>query len=308
MASQTQLSKVYQVVTDRLLQALEQGVVPWRQPWKAADLPKNLVTGNAYRGSNVFALLWQGYTSPYWCTFKQALAAGGHVKQGAKGTPVVFWRWISERKDAAGKVAQLDRPFPTVRYYTVFNLEQCEGLTAPASTDAPTGFDPIAAAEALVAGMPQRPAIVTGPRASYAPAADVVTMPARESFYSAAGYYATLFHELTHSTAHASRIGRKAAIGEWTGFGSPEYSREELVAEMGASFLLARCDLADATIESSAAYLASWLKVLRADPSILLYAGQQAQKAADYIVDRAAIVPAEEGTVEPGREVAALAA
>jgi len=296
MSSQTQLSKVYQVVTDRLLAALEQGVVPWRRPWKAADMPRNLVTQQPYRGSNVFALLWQGYKSPYWCTFKQALAAGGHVKKGERGTPVVFWRWISERKNAAGKVEKLDRPFPTVRYYTVFNVEQCEGLTVPASVDVPTGFDPIAAAEAIVAAMPKRPAIVEGNEASYAPAADFVTMPARDSFYTAAGYYATLFHELTHSTAHASRLGRKASITEWTRFGSPAYSREELVAEMGASFLMASCDLVDETIASSAAYLDNWLKVLRADPSMLLYAGQQAQKAADFILDRAAAEQADETT------------
>lgn len=299
MASQTQLSKVYQVVTDRLLAALEQGVVPWRQPWKSADLPKNLVTGAAYRGSNVFALLWQGYKSPYWCTFKQALAAGGHVKKGEKGTPIVFWRWVSEKKRADGTVEKLDRPFPNVRYYVVFNVAQCEGLTVPASIDAPTGFDPIAAAEELVAGMPQRPTIGTGSRASYSPAADVVTMPARASFYSAAGYYATLFHELTHSTGHESRVGRKLS----TSFGSEEYSREELVAEMGASFLMARCDLVDATIETSAAYLDNWLKALRADPSILIYAGQQAQKAVDFIARPAVELPVE--AEEVGHAIAA---
>jgi len=297
MASKSPLSKVYQIVTDRLLAALEQGVVPWRQPWKSADMPRNLVSGQAYRGSNVFALLCQGYKSPFWVTFKQALAKGGHVKKGERGTPVVFWRWISERKNDAGKIEKLERPFPTVRYYVVFNLEQCEGLTAPASIDAPTGFDPIAAAEAIANGMPNRPAIVTGRRASYAPASDVVTMPERESFYAAAGYYATLFHELTHSTAHASRVGRKLS----TDFGSEQYSREELVAEMGASFLMARCDLIDESIDSSAAYIDNWIKALRADPSILLYAGQQAQKAVDYIARPVAVEQEEE-------EVCALAA
>jgi len=146
-------------------------------------------------------------------TFKQALELGGHVKKGEKGTPVVFWRWVSERKRKDGTKEQLDRPFPTVRYYTVFNVEQCEGLTVPAAADAPKGFDPIAAAEQLVADMPKRPAIVHGDdQASYSPAADIVAMPNRESFYSAAGYYATLFHELTHSTSHASRVGRKIDV------------------------------------------------------------------------------------------------
>lgn len=292
-ATPQHLSKVYEIVTSRLLAALEQGVVPWRQPWKRVDMPRNLASGQPYRGMNVFALLFQGFQSPYWCTFKQALELGGHVKKGAKGTPVVFWRWISEKKRADGTKEQLERPIPAVRYYTVFNVEQCEGLTVPASADAPTGFDPIAAAEAVVADMPQRPAIVHGgPHASYAPAADIVSMPPRESFYAAAGYYGTLFHELTHSTAHESRLGRKASLKEWTPFGSPDYSREELVAEMGASFLMASCDLAgDATVQHSAAYLKNWLQALRADPSMLLYAGQQAQKAADFILGRAAAAP-----------------
>jgi len=159
MTSQKQLSQVYAIVTDRLITALEQGVIPWRKPWKSADMPRNLASGQPYRGSNVFALLWSGFKSPYWVTFKQALELGGHVKKGAKGTPVVFWRWVSERKDAAGKVEKLDRPFPTVRYYTVFNVEQCEGLTVPVAADAPKGFDPIAAAEQLVADMPKAPKI-----------------------------------------------------------------------------------------------------------------------------------------------------
>jgi len=127
-------------------------------------------------------------------------------------------------------------------------------------------------------------------QASYSPARDVVAMPDRASFFSAGGYYATLFHELTHSTAHESRVGRKIS----TSFGSEQYSREELVAEMGSSFLMASCDLVDESgIQQSAAYIASWLKALKADPSMLIYAGQQAQKAADFILDRAAIAPAE---------------
>jgi antirestriction protein ArdC len=306
MASQQQLSKVYEIVTDRLIAALEQGVIPWRKPWKSADMPRNLSSGQPYRGSNVFALLWAGFSSPYWCTFKQALELGGHVKKGEKGTPVVFWRWVSERKRADGTKEELDRPFPTVRYYTVFNVEQCEGLTVPAAADAPKGFDPIAAAEQLVADMPQRPAIVNGGnQASYSPAADIVTMPSRESFYSAGGYYATLFHELTHSTAHESRVGRKVS----TSFGSEQYSREELVAEMGSSFLMASCDLEnDATMNNAAAYLANWLQALRADPSMLIYAGQQAQKAADFILGRAAIAPAETTEAREGGEVAAALA
>lgn len=309
MASTGKLSKVYEVVTQRLLEALEQGVVPWRQPWKRADMPRNLVTKQPYRGSNVFALLFQSYGSPFWCTYKQAQALGGHVRKGERGTPIVFWRWISERKRPDGTSEQLERPFPTVRYYTVFNVEQCEGLTVPAPADAPSGFDPVATAEELVAGMPQRPAIVHGgDRASYAPAADVVNVPTRESFYSAAGYYGTLFHELAHSTAHESRLARKASLKEWTPFGSPAYSQEELVAEMGASFLLARCDMVtEGTIEHSAAYLENWLRALRADPSMLLYAGAQAQKAADFILGAAAAEPAESAAEGDGGAASGVA-
>lgn len=295
MAAPKHFSQVYEIVTQRLIDALEQGVVPWKQPWKRADMPRNLVTKQAYRGSNVFALLFQGYRSPFWCTFKQALALGGHVKKGQHGTPIVFWRWVSEKKRADGTIEQLERAIPHVRYYTVFNVEQCEGLTAPVAADAPRGFDPVAAAEALVAAMPQRPAMREGGDvASYAPALDLVSMPARDRFYAAAGYYGTLFHELTHSTAHESRLARKASLKEWTPFGSPAYSQEELVAEMGASFLLASCDLvSDATVQHSAAYLQNWLKALKADPAMLVTAGAQAQKAADFIAGRAAATPAD---------------
>jgi antirestriction protein ArdC len=250
----------------------------------------------------VFALLFQGYRSPFWCTYKQALALGGHVKKGERGTPIVFWRWISEQKQADGTVEKLERPIPHVRYYTVFNIEQCEGLTVPVAADAPKGFDPIAAAEQLVAGMPQRPQMVEGGDvAAYAPARDTVMMPARDRFYGAAGYYGTLFHELTHSTAHESRLSRKASLKEWTPFGSPAYSQEELVAEMGASFLLANCDLvSEQTIEHSAAYLQNWLKALKADPAMLLFAGAQAQKAADFISGAAAAEQEERETMGQG--------
>jgi antirestriction protein ArdC len=307
MAGQSKRNQVYEIVTQRLIEALEQGTVPWRQPWKRADMPRNLVTKQPYRGSNVFALLFQGYRSPFWCTFKQALALGGHVKKGEKGTPIVFWRWITEQKQADGTVAKLERAIPHVRYYTVFNVEQCQNLTVPVAADAPKGFDPIAAAEQLVADMPQRPKMVEGGEiAAYAPARDVVMMPARDRFYSAAGYYGTLFHELTHSTAHESRLARKASLKEWTPFGSPAYSQEELVAEMGASFLLASCDLvSEQTIEHSAAYLENWLKALKADPAMLLFAGAQAQKAADFISGAAAAEREETATEQGGDDVVA---
>lgn len=279
-------STVYDLITDRILTQLEQGVVPWRKPWGAAqDMPRNLASGRDYRGINVFLLACQGFSSPFWMTFKQAKALGGCVRKGSKGTPVVFWKWLEKEEEETGKTKR----FPMLRYYTVFNIEQVDGIPAkkiPALEGTRADVDPIAEAEAIVEGMPQRPEIRTaGSSAFYMPSADSITMPARDLFHSGAEYYATLFHELTHATGHESRLGR---VEKWTGFGSDPYAREELVAEMGAAFLMGSAGLVDATIANSAAYIANWLERLKSDRKLVVIAAAQAQRAADFILRRSA--------------------
>jgi antirestriction protein ArdC len=177
---------------------------------------------------------------------------------------------------------------PLLRYYTVFNTDQTEGIAVPSAVGTPVA--PIAACEQIVAGMPSAPRIVEsidGDGAYYSPRLDVVHMPSRSRFRRSEDFYAVLFHELTHSTGHASRLDR-ATLRDAGRFGDANYSREELVAEMGAAFLcgVAGIDSNDA-VEQSAAYLKGWLSALRADPRMLVVAAAQAQKAADYILGRA---------------------
>lgn len=283
---------VYDIVTDRLVALLERGVVPWQKPWAQRDaageliLPRNLVSGRAYRGVNVFLLGSAGYSSPYWLTFKQALDLGGHVRKGEKSTPIVFWK-ILEKDDAEapGGKARI----PLLRYFSGFNLQQCEGIEAPAATApaAPAStFSPIETAARIAADMPKAPTLTHNEaRAYYRPITDTVNMPKQDLFRSEAEYYSTLFHELTHATGHAARLGRPG-ITELAAFGSAVYSREELVAEMGAAFLSAEAGILHHTAENSAAYLASWIQALKGDNKLAVIAAAQAQKAADWIMGR----------------------
>ena len=199
--------KIYDLITDRIIALLEQGVIPWRKPWDAASgAPRNLVSGKSYRGINAMLLASLGFSSPWFATFHQVKALGGAVKRGAHGFPVVFWKFL----EASTTPDDKDEPdgrrerVPLLRYYTVFDLDQTEGIPAeriPAQEA--RRFDPIEACQRIVDGMPQRPEIrhTTEARAYYRPSTDSVTMPLRESFHSAAEYFSTLYHELTHYAA-----------------------------------------------------------------------------------------------------------
>lgn len=276
--------KAYEIITDRILAALDEGVIPWRKPWTCGGAPRNLVTGKAYRGLNVFLTIMQGYASPYWLTFKQAQDLGGQVRKGEKGTPVIFWnRTMRQVEGENGNIEEKEIPF--MRYYTVFNLAQIDGITAP---DQGEDFDEILACEDVIANMPQAPAIEHGrAQASYNPAKDIVSMPPRSAFKSEAGYYGTFYHEISHSTGHVSRLNRKT-ITEKSGFGSEAYSKEELIAELGAAFLCGHTGIEQETIENSAAYIASWRAKLSEDKRLITTAAGQAQRAADFILGRKA--------------------
>jgi antirestriction protein ArdC len=195
----------------------------------------------------------------------------------------VFWKWLDV--DATGE-ATGKRSVPMLRYYSVFNVAQCDGVTAPAIEGTDRAHSPIETAEQIVAAMPKRPEIRHGlDRAFYSPAVDSVGMPSPERFETPENYYSVLFHELTHSTGHESRLNRKGVSGsESAGFGSQSYSKEELVAEMGAAFLCGRAGIVERTIDNSAAYVASWLERLKDDARLIVLAAAQAQKAADFIL------------------------
>lgn len=212
----------------------------------------------------------------------------GGVRKGEKGFPVVFWKRLPKTDKATGKPVLNSKGKPEMvlflRYYTVFNLEQCEGIKweKPAASVVP--FEPLAEAARIVAEMPDAPEIRHGgARACYAPALDLVQMPKQETFNGAPEYYNTLFHELTHATGHAKRLDRKG-ITEIAAFGSDTYSREELVAEMGAAFLSGHAGILHNTVANSAAYLAGWIKALKEDSKLIVIAAAQAQKAADFIL------------------------
>jgi len=272
---------VYQIVTDRIVRLLESGTVPWHQPWKGgSQWPQNLVSRKTYRGINLFLLNAASYPSPFWLTFKQVKMLGGRVKKGEQSFPVVFWKIFKEEGD------QDDRRIPFLRYHSVFNVAQCEGITAPVIPALePNSFQAIEKCEQVVTDMPKRPEIKhTGDRACYSPSLDTVSMPEARLFESSEKYYSTLFHELTHATGHVSRLSRKE-ITDPIRFGSDPYSREELVAEMGAAFLCGQCDIGHHTIDQSASYIQSWLGKLKEDRKLVVHAAAQAQKACDFILD-----------------------
>src|SRR5216684_1013216 len=273
------MPNVYDIVTEQVIRQLEQGVAPWRKPWRT-ESPVNLISGKAYRGLNVFMLATQGYASRYWLTFNQAKKLGGHVKQGEKSSTVIFWHVGEEKINA--KTGKLSQPF-LLRYYSVFNLCQPDGIADKLGLgNAAPVIPSLDACEAIVSGMPNPPAREQSDRAWYRPSTDSVGMPARSLFNSSEEYYSTLFHELTHSTGHTSRVGREG-IEQLNTFGTESYSKEELVAEMGAAMLCGVTGIAPATLENSAAYLQSWINRLKGDSKLLVSAASAAQKAADYI-------------------------
>jgi len=290
---------VYQVITDRIISQLEQGVIPWHRPWASrgdAGIPRNLRTLKPYRGINVWLLMSAGFSSPYFLTYKQAQELGGNVRKGEKGLPVVFWKFGEYEKDntVTGETEKHDSVM--VRYYTVFNVSQCEGLqvTPVAPPDSMPEVSPIDACEQVVAGWIGKPEIQHGgAKACYWPRFDKVNMPDRGTFDSSEFYYSVLFHELGHSTGHANRLNRQTLM-ETESFGDANYSREELVAEMTAAYICGMTGIENAATEkNSVAYLQSWLKALKADSKLVMVAAQQAQKAADLILGSAVAVAPE---------------
>lgn len=281
----------YQKITARIVELLERGEVPWRRPWRAVETAPRNAWGRRYRGINVWLLLAtqqaNGYRSPYWLTFEQAKERGGMVRKGEHGTMVVFWKRlkVTETDKATGEPRE--KTIPYLRTYTVFNADQVDGLKMPAADALLVEHDSIAEADSVVAGMPNRPALAHGGnRAYYSPARDEVRMPERGQFGEIEAYYSTLFHELGHSTGHATRLAREG-ITKLDDFGSMNYGREELIAEMTAAFLCGETGIAPTVVENSAAYLRSWITTIETDVKAVVVAAGAAQRAADYILNRA---------------------
>src|ERR671915_1559348 len=273
-------NKVYQIVSEKIIAALESGTPPWHKPWKAG-IPRNATSNRPYSGINALLLGTAPYSDPRWLTMKQANQRGGRIRKGEKSTLVIFWKQntITEETEE-GELTE--KQIPLLRYYLVWNVEQCDGLDLPALET--HKVDVIAQAEAIVAGMSNPPKISFdgGDKAYYVPASDSVHLPVKDNFDSAGEYYSTIFHELTHSTGHQSRLNRPT-LTEVVPFGSATYSKEELVPEFGAAFLCAHTGI-ETTINNSAAYINGWLRKLQSDPKLAVLAASQGQKAADHIL------------------------
>jgi antirestriction protein ArdC len=275
-------AKIYEMITQSIIDKLEQGIVPWRKTWQAGMSPRSLTSKRPYRGVNHFLLSMSGFESPFWATFNQIKKQGGTIKKGEKGTVIVFWKWLKEKKDGV----ETGETIPLLRYFRVWNTDQTEGLKVPEwETVKPIDFNPILEAEKVVENMPQRPEIFhAGTAAFYRSKDDTVTMPKADTFESPEAYYGTLFHELAHSTGHESRLNRNE-IGDGSGFGSKSYSLEELVAEMTTAMICGTIGVGTELIDNQAAYIQGWLKKFRDDKKILVKAGGRAQKAADWILN-----------------------
>lgn len=282
-------TSIYARVTADIIAELERGTVPWVRPWSTAaePLPRNVVSQQHYRGINLLVLSMQsfahGYASNQWLTFRQALKLGGCVRKGEKATAIVYYRPLE--RDPETETQDPPRR-AVVRTSAVFNLEQVAGLDHLSENQTVT--ECVWKADEQAESILQRSGAVIchqGWRAYYAPTRDQIYLPVKSSFENRDGYYSTALHELVHWSGHRSRLNR--ALNRR--FGSESYAAEELIAEVGAAFLCAHCRI-DATLQH-AAYIESWLRVLRQDTRAIFTAAAQAQKAADFLLANAAPQP-----------------
>lgn len=286
---------VYTRITNQIIAALEKGTKPWMQPWNAAHAAGAVsrplrFNGQPYSGINILSLwasaMGHGFAAPIWMTFKQAIELGGCVRKGEKGSPVVYANTLVRTETDPETGEDQDQAIPFLKAYTVFNVDQIEGLPDHfyALADGETNPDQrIETAEAFFAatGADIRHG---GDSACYIPSIDRIQMPSFEAFRDAESYYATLAHELTHWTRHASRLNRDFGRER---FGDAGYAQEELVAELGAAFLCADLKITLSEREDHASYIASWLKVLRNDTRAVFTAAAHAERAAEYLRDAA---------------------
>jgi len=276
------MKDTYTLVTDRIIAELESGTVPWHKPWTCAQPAISHTTGKAYSLLN--QLLLGGRGGEY-VTFQQAQKEGGRVKKGEKASMVVFWKWLTVEDEDTGE----EKNVPFLRYFNVFHIDQCNGIMARYPSEESLPVNPASAddkAESVIAKYIATSSVKLVSRESseafYRPATDTVVLPLITQFDETAEYYSTAFHELTHSTGHPARLNR---LTETARFGNALYSREELCAELGASFLLNRLGIeTPSSFRNNAAYINHWLGVLKEDKRLLVSASGQADKAVRLIL------------------------
>ena len=276
---------VYQMVTDRIIAELEKGVVPWAKPWAGVRSGAySRSTGKPYSLLNQMLL---GRPGEY-LTWTQIKEAGGSVRKGEKSSFVVFWKQHITKETDPTTGEEKEKKIPFLRYYNVFHIDQCEGISAKYKAGDFTPAQPIETAEEISADYIRREGVilrnVKGDRACYSPLSDTVTLPLMEQFPQIAEYYSTMFHELTHSTGHKSRLDRFTS-GAAAAFGSGDYGREELVAEIGAAQILNICGIeTPGSFRNSAAYIKNWLDAIRGDNRLIVSAAGKAEKAVSLIL------------------------
>lgn len=289
---------LYREVTDKIISLIESGVAPWRRTWSCYGLARNYATGHIYTGINFILMNHTEHPIPNFLTFSQIQERNGKIRKGAKAEQVIYFsvyykdsqdQTISkEQAQARSEAGEAIQILKFIKYYNVFNVADIEGIDFKYSEVVLKPHEKISRCEGIVEQMPKRPEFkcIDSNRAFYSPRLDFVNMPAIEQFETPEEYYSALFHELTHATGHASRLAREEITNPQS-FGTNAYSREELVAEMGASFLCAQAQIDyDGMMENNAAYLGEWLKVLQADSKFIFKAAAEAQKAADFILNR----------------------
>lgn len=278
---------IYDTVTNKIIEAIEAGVMPWVKPWShpKCGLPRNAITGREYSGINTLILSMSSYQQNTWLTYNQAREAGGQVRKGEHGAQVVFYKSLTVKdKEGATSTGEIkEKSIPMLRIFTVFNTEQIDNLplklTAPAGE---TSSAPLSAgdindlAESLISNT-KADITYNGNRACYIPSQDKIILPPQYSYKEKAAYYSTALHELTHWTGHKDRLARNFE-GR---YGDASYAFEELIAEIGSAFLCASCKV-DGILQH-AEYIASWLKVLRSDNKAIFAASAAARRAAVYV-------------------------
>lgn len=269
---------IYAEITSRIIEQMEQGIIPWQKPWYNSGNAISHSTGKPYSLLNQMLL---GKPGEY-VTFKQCQQEGGKVRKGEKASMVVFWKRVEQEDEETGEIKSI----LFLRYYNVFHIDQCEGLTAKHIQPLPDVVNPNQTADKIISAYCIREGVQVqhqdGNRAFYRPSVDSITLPNMAQFIETAEYYSTAFHELVHSTGHSKRLNR---IDSTAYFGSEAYSKEELVAEIGAAALVNHAGLeTSASFRNNAAYIQNWLTVLKNDKRFIVSASGKAEKAVNLIL------------------------
>ena len=297
---------IYAEITNRIIAEMEQGTIPWKKPWVGSGNAVSYASGKPYSILNQMLL---GEPGEY-LTFNECRKAGGFVRKGEKAKMVVFWNWLEQEDEETGnqegaqatsgedttvpqprscdaKRGSRRKDIPFLRYYNVFHIDQCEGLKARHSESLPQTVNPDQQAEAIIANYLRTSGVKLhheqGDRAFYRPASDSITLPLLAQFRETAEYYSTAFHEMVHSTGHKSRLDR---LEKTAFFGSEAYSKEELIAEIGAAALVNVAGLETAkSFRNTTAYIQNWLSVLKNDKRFIVSVSGKAEKAVNLILN-----------------------